>query len=181
MVKNQTVDTSTRHASLSSPAGSLLVTGLVQEGQFESPSTTVITGLSFPKHRHSVVLSPDSQHDMTAFEDVQRQLDQYFAGERQGFDLELSLVGTNFQRSVWDRLRAIPFGTTVTYQSIADDLGKPKAVRAVGAAIGRNPIGIIVPCHRVIASSGALTGFAGGLELKRQLLEIESAQERLFA
>lgn len=102
-----------------------------------------------------------------------RQLKEYFAGKRSEFDLPLDMQGTEFQRSVWEALLAIPFGETRTYAQIADRLGKPSATRAVGAAIGRNPVSILVPCHRVIGSSGKLTGFAGGLPAKAALLELE--------
>jgi methylated-DNA-[protein]-cysteine S-methyltransferase len=101
------------------------------------------------------------------------QLEEYFAGERTRFDLPLSPVGTPFQLRVWAELREIPYGGTTTYGQIATDLGQPTASRAVGLANGRNPIAVIVPCHRVIGSDGSLTGFGGGLERKRWLLEHE--------
>lgn len=102
------------------------------------------------------------------------QLDEYFSGRRVSFDLPLDLVGTEFQRAVWRELLALPFGSTSTYQTIAQRLGKPNAVRAAGTAIGRNPVSIIVPCHRVLGTSGSLSGFAGGLERKRYLLTLET-------
>lgn len=102
-----------------------------------------------------------------------QQLDAYFAGQRKRFDVPLDLSGTPFQREVWDALRAIPFGSSLTYARHAHGLGKPTALRAVGAAIGRNPVSIIVPCHRVIGASGEITGYAGGLERKRYLLALE--------
>jgi methylated-DNA-[protein]-cysteine S-methyltransferase len=101
------------------------------------------------------------------------QLDEYFKGKRQSFDLRLSLKGTEFQRRVWNELMSIPYGKTVTYRDIAIKLGNPHAVRAVGNANGKNPVSIIVPCHRVIGSSGKLTGYAGGLERKAWLLKHE--------
>jgi methylated-DNA-[protein]-cysteine S-methyltransferase len=101
------------------------------------------------------------------------QLEEYFAGERKEFDLPLDVRGTTFQKQVWEQLLAIPYGKTRSYGEIATRLGKPTASRAVGAANGRNPLSIVVPCHRVIGMSGALTGFAGGLEVKRVLLELE--------
>ncbi len=104
-----------------------------------------------------------------------RQLDEYFRGDRQQFDIALGAQGTEFQQRVWQALTNIPYGETCTYGDIARDLDKPKAVRAVGAANGKNPIPIIVPCHRVIGSTGKLTGFSGGLETKRQLLALEAA------
>lgn len=102
-----------------------------------------------------------------------RQLKEYFAGERQTFDLPLSPRGTEFQRQVWRQLQAIPYGETRSYQWQASRMGKPRATRAVGAANGRNPIPIVIPCHRVIGSNGKLTGYAGGLHIKQQLLRIE--------
>ncbi|WP_144631978.1 methylated-DNA--[protein]-cysteine S-methyltransferase [Bordetella genomosp. 13] len=110
---------------------------------------------------------------------AQQQLAEYFSGQRDRFDLELDFAGTAFQKQVWQALLAIPYGQTRTYREIAVQIGKPDAVRAVGAANGRNPISIIAPCHRVIGSSGKLTGFAGGLERKAQLLALESAQQGL--
>ena len=102
-----------------------------------------------------------------------RQLEEYFAGTRNCFELELDFVGTDFQKQVWAALLTIPFGETRTYSQIAQQIGKPTAVRAVGAANGRNPISIVAPCHRVIGASGKLTGFAGGLEAKERLLRLE--------
>jgi methylated-DNA-[protein]-cysteine S-methyltransferase len=103
-----------------------------------------------------------------------RQLAEYFAGERKQFELPLDFVGTDFQRQVWRALRAIPFGQTRSYRDIARQIGHPKAVRAVGAANGRNPIAIIAPCHRVIGSNGKLTGYGGGLPVKAHLLALEA-------
>ena len=102
------------------------------------------------------------------------QLEQYFAGERTEFDLELELDGTPFERRVWEEVRAIPYGETATYAEIARRIGRPGACRAVGRANGRNPVAVIVPCHRVVGSDGSLTGYAGGLEMKRALLDLES-------
>lgn len=105
--------------------------------------------------------------------ETERQLGEYFAGDRCTFDVPLSFAGTDFQKRVWAALLAIPFGETRSYGEIADQLGNPGASRAVGAANGRNPISIIAPCHRVVGSNGKLTGFAGGLEAKAFLLELE--------
>lgn len=105
--------------------------------------------------------------------ETERQLGEYFAGDRRRFDVPLSFAGTAFQKSVWAALLAIPFGETRSYGEVAAQIGKPGASRAVGAANGRNPISIIAPCHRVIGSSGKLTGFAGGMEAKQYLLELE--------
>jgi methylated-DNA-[protein]-cysteine S-methyltransferase len=104
---------------------------------------------------------------------TERQLSEYFAGKRKSFSLDLDMRGTSFQKNVWEALLAIPFGETRSYGQLAKQLGNPNATRAVGAANGRNPISIIVPCHRVIGSSGKLTGFVGGLEVKAHLLNLE--------
>ena len=104
------------------------------------------------------------------------QLTAYFAGERVDFDLPLDLqAGTPFQQSVWDALRSIPRGGTTSYAELARRLGRPQAARAIGAAVGRNPVSIVVPCHRVLGTGGALTGYAGGLERKTALLQLEGA------
>lgn len=106
-------------------------------------------------------------------------LQDYFAGERRDFDLPLDPAGTDFQRAVWEALRAIPYGGTRTYGEIAAAVGRPKAVRAVGQANHVNPLPIFIPCHRVVGKNGALTGYAGGLDLKRALLALESGKECL--
>jgi methylated-DNA-[protein]-cysteine S-methyltransferase len=108
------------------------------------------------------------------FKEVKYQLDAYFAGELQDFDLPLLPTGTRFQERVWQALAEIPYGETWSYGELARHIGKPKASRAVGAANGINPIPVIIPCHRVIGSSGKLTGFGGGLETKQYLLKLES-------
>ncbi|HEX7872489.1 MAG TPA: methylated-DNA--[protein]-cysteine S-methyltransferase [Sphingobium sp.] len=113
--------------------------------------------------------------DHAVLSQVSAQLSDYFAGKRQSFDLPLDFRGTDFQKSVWQALLAIPFGETRSYGEIARTLDRPGASRAVGAANGRNPISIIAPCHRVIGSNGALTGFAGGLAAKQYLLRLEGA------
>ncbi|KRP52009.1 methylated-DNA--[protein]-cysteine S-methyltransferase [Pseudomonas poae] len=109
--------------------------------------------------------------------ETERQLTEYFAGTRNHFELELDFVGTDFQKQVWQALLTIPFGETRSYSQIASQIGNPTAVRAVGAANGRNPISIIAPCHRVIGASGTLTGFAGGLEAKQYLLTLENRNQ----
>jgi methylated-DNA-[protein]-cysteine S-methyltransferase len=116
------------------------------------------------------------QPDHPILSAAQQQLSEYFAGTRQQFDLPLDFEGTSFQKQVWQALLAIPYGETRSYKQIAEQLGNPKAVRAVGAANGKNPISIIAPCHRVIGSSGKLVGFAGGLANKDILLKIEQLQ-----
>ncbi|MFJ7159050.1 methylated-DNA--[protein]-cysteine S-methyltransferase [Streptomyces sp. NPDC101118] len=111
------------------------------------------------------------------FPEVVRQLAAYFAGELTSFDLPLRMEGTEFQRSVWDQLKEIPYGETWSYGELAARLGKPNASRAVGLANGKNPIGIIVPCHRVIGASGGMTGYGGGIDRKQRLLAFESGAE----
>ena len=108
-------------------------------------------------------------------EEVKRQIGEYFAGKRRKFDLELAPEGTPFQLAAWRQLRRIPYGKTISYGEQARRMGRPKAARAVGGANGENPISIIVPCHRVIGSDGKLTGFGGGTDVKRRLLELEGA------
>jgi methylated-DNA-[protein]-cysteine S-methyltransferase len=109
------------------------------------------------------------------------QLSEYFSGQRISFEIPLDPRGTSFQQEVWNALLAIPYGETRSYLDLARKLGNPNATRAVGAANGRNPISIIVPCHRVIGSNGKLTGFAGGIEIKERLLQLESGTKSLFA
>jgi methylated-DNA-[protein]-cysteine S-methyltransferase len=124
------------------------------------------------------VVAEDPKHPVLV--ETERQLAEYFAGRRKAFDLTLDFAGTEFQKKVWRALLTIPFGETRTYAQIAKQVGDPKAVRAVGAANGRNPISIVAPCHRVIGSNGKLTGFAGGLDVKAQLLRLEGAEATLF-
>jgi methylated-DNA-[protein]-cysteine S-methyltransferase len=118
--------------------------------------------------------------DDDAFSDVVKQLEEYFAGDRTEFDVALDLVGTAFQRRVWAALLTIPYGETRSYGEIAEQIGSPGAFRAVGLANGHNPIGIIVPCHRVIGANGSLTGYGGGLDRKRALLDLERRSQTLF-
>jgi methylated-DNA-[protein]-cysteine S-methyltransferase len=113
--------------------------------------------------------------------ETERQLEEYFAGHRKQFALVLDVSGTAFQRKVWNALLTIPFGETRSYAQIAQQIGNPAAVRAVGAANGRNPVSIVAPCHRVVGSSGALTGFAGGLDVKARLLAFEGAAQGSMA
>jgi len=129
-----------------------------------------LTALSFPGRGEPC---DEDARAPEMFADAVRQLDEYFAGERRRFELELDLHGTPFQRSVWERLLTIDYGTTVTYGAIARELGRPERVRAIGAAVGRTPVPIIVPCHRVIGADGSLTGYGGGLQRKQALLDLE--------
>ena len=116
-------------------------------------------------------LVEDEHHPVLV--ETERQLEEYFAGKRKAFSVALDMRGTRFQKDVWEALFAIPFGETRSYGQLANQLGNPRATRAVGAANGRNPVSIIVPCHRVIGASGKLTGFAGGLDAKARLLGLE--------
>ncbi len=133
----------------------------------------VLTDVSMHEQRHVSPLPDDAILDDRWFKDVAAQLDAYFAGEQWSFDLEMNLVGTPFQQSVWSQLREIPYGETISYGELAQRIGNPQASRAVGLANGRNPIAIIVPCHRVIGANGSLTGYGGGLERKTWLLDHE--------
>ena len=160
---------------LPSPVGLVRITGT-------ETGVTAITCLNEP--------DPAVAHAGPVADPVQRAFDQladYFAGTRQVFDFPLAPVGTTFQQSVWKALLTIPFGTTLSYRTLARQLGDEKAIRAVAAANGRNPLAIVIPCHRVIGSDGSLTGYAGGLWRKQWLLEHEGAlpghktgQMRLF-
>jgi len=159
--------TSTVHAVIDSPLGPLTL--VADDGR--------LAALYMTAQRH---LPPDARlgdevsADEPVFADAVQELREYFAGERTSFDLELAPRGSDFQRAVWLRLREIPFGVTTTYGTIAADLGlPPSAARAVGGAVGRNPLGVVVPCHRVVGANGALTGYAGGLDRKVWLLEHE--------
>lgn len=131
--------------------------------------------LTFTGQRHDRPVPTDSRHDPSAdtLRAATEQLEAYLAGELHAFDLPLDPQGTAFQRAVWEALREIPFGATTTYGAIATALPTPSAARAVGTAVGRNPISVIVPCHRVLGAAGALTGYAGGLDRKRHLLGLE--------
>jgi methylated-DNA-[protein]-cysteine S-methyltransferase len=119
-------------------------------------------------------LDPEAQRDAGALDEVRRQVSEYAAGKRQVFEFELAAEGPDFDKRVWTALRDIPFGTTTSYGAVARAIGDPRAARAVGAANGANPIALVVPCHRVIGSDGSLTGYGGGLPLKRKLLEHEA-------
>jgi methylated-DNA-[protein]-cysteine S-methyltransferase len=155
---------------------------------FESPVGPLLLGgdsdalrlVSFESSKHAAPTQADWKQDNAPFAEVIRQLQAYFRGELREFDVPLALEGTEFQRRVWNALREIPYGETISYLHLAERIGNPKAVRAVGLANGSNPIPIIVPCHRVIGSDGSLTGFGGGLSAKKKLLELESKQLSLL-
>jgi methylated-DNA-[protein]-cysteine S-methyltransferase len=130
--------------------------------------------IGFPRGKMRRDPETDWIFNETPFVETRRQLDEYFAGERRAFDLPLHLSGTEFQVQVLEELQRIPYGETTSYGAIAKRIGRPRAMRAVGAANGRNPIPIVIPCHRVIGSSGDLTGFGGGLDTKAALLRLEA-------
>ncbi|MFE1023795.1 methylated-DNA--[protein]-cysteine S-methyltransferase [Streptomyces sp. NPDC058818] len=152
-----------QHTVIDSPYG--LLTLVAEDG--------VLCGLYMTDQRHRPAEETFGTAADGPFAETEEQLTAYFAGDLKDFTLDLRLNGTPFQRTVWDQLREIPYGETRTYGALADALGNPAASRAVGLANGRNPIGIIVPCHRVIGASGGLTGYGGGLERKQRLLDFE--------
>jgi methylated-DNA-[protein]-cysteine S-methyltransferase len=140
--------------------------------------------IHFPRERHPSRRPPPREGDNALLREARRQLHAYFSGELREFDLPLDPAGTDFQREVWAALAKIPYGETWSYGRLAQRIGKPDAVRAVGAANGRNPIPIVLPCHRVIGADGSLTGFGGGLPTKQFLLRLEGAlpqENDLFA
>ena len=155
---------------IDSPVGPLLL----------AASDAGLHAIEFAENRHPVKRSEDwHQGAHPSLTEAHRQLDEYFAGTRRVFDLPLSPQGTDFQREVWNTLASIPYGQTISYAQLAQRIGKPSAMRAVGAANGRNPLPIVLPCHRVIGSNAALTGYGGGLQRKRWLLEHEKAIQPL--
>jgi len=136
----------------------------------------VLTGVHMNEQRHLPKIPATYRREDAGLADVVAQLDAYFAGELTDFDMSMTLNGTEFQRRVWASLCEIPYGETISYGELARWVGNPKASRAVGLANGRNPVSIVVPCHRVIGSDGSLTGYGGGLERKVWLLEHEAAR-----
>ncbi len=162
-------DKMNRYTTFDSPLGQIL---LVSDGSH-------LTGAYFSGQKYEPVPTPGlgwrPEPDLGIFQDVCLQLHEYFAGRRRQFVIPLHLQGTPFQMKVWNALLEIPLGSTVSYRELAGRIKRKNAVRAVGAAVGRNAVSVIVPCHRVIGSGGALTGYAGGLERKRALLDLEEA------
>jgi methylated-DNA-[protein]-cysteine S-methyltransferase len=152
------------HTELDSPIGPLTL--VADDG--------VLSGLYLAGHVHGPDQAELGARDDDGFGEVKQQLGEYFAGTRTEFTVPVAPSGTPFQRAVWRELTTIPYGQTRTYGEIARTLGGPKLTRAVGAANGRNPISIVVPCHRVVGSDGSLTGYAGGLPRKRFLLDLEA-------
>jgi methylated-DNA-[protein]-cysteine S-methyltransferase len=161
----KTIQGSVTYAYLPSPLGQLLVTSDDQG----------ITGIFFPCKQMECAPQPPWEMDEAPFFNLRNQLDAYFSGDLREFDVPLSMKGTPFELKVWKELQTIPYGTTVSYGEIARRIGQPTASRAVGMANGRNSIPILVPCHRVIGSNGRLTGYGGGLDTKKWLLELEGA------
>ncbi len=163
-----TAMSSTRYRMTESPVGFITIAG----------DADAVTGLRMEDQAHPPAGSDEWIRDDAAFADVVDQLEAYFAGELTEFDVTLRLEGTEFQRRVWAGLLEIPYGETISYGELAQRIGQPTASRAVGLANGRNPVGIIVPCHRVIGSTGALTGYGGGLDRKRHLLDLERSRRQ---
>ncbi len=159
------------YTTIDSPIGELLLLG----------DEHALHGLYMQHGRRPIALAPDWQPAAAPFASVTAQLREYFDGQRSAFDVALVMHGTPFERRVWRALQEIPYGETASYGEVARRIGQPSAARAVGLANGRNPIAVIVPCHRVIGANGTLTGYGGGLERKRILLELESGQARLQA
>jgi methylated-DNA-[protein]-cysteine S-methyltransferase len=153
------------HFLMESPLGTLTLVN----------TNGVLSGLYMPDHLRGPKADSLGSQTTSGFGIVRAQLDEYFERKRVHFDLPIALHGTTFQQSVWNLLQTIPYGETRSYGELADSLGNRRAIRAVGLANGRNPISIIIPCHRVVGSNGSLTGYAGGLERKRRLLELEAA------
>lgn len=153
------------HTVMDSPVGPLTLVG----------DGTALRGLYMDRQRYRPPEELFGEPDDTAFAAAIEQLEEYFSGRRQVFDLPLAFAGTPFQQTVWTALCAIPFGETTTYGRLAAELGRPAAARAVGHANGKNPISIIVPCHRLVGSTGDLTDYGGGIERKRFLLALERA------
>jgi methylated-DNA-[protein]-cysteine S-methyltransferase len=151
---------------IDSPIGQLLLAGDEQGLKF----------IGFPEGKGKVDIDTAWEHSADCFPDAKSQLVEYFQGRRHSFDLKLAPNGTDFQLAVLAALQTIPSGETRSYLDIAKQIGRPTAVRAVGAANGRNPLPIVIPCHRVIGADGSLTGFGGGLEAKRFLLELEGVK-----
>ena len=159
-------DTTRAYDVVDSPIGDLVLTG---DGK-------ALTGLYMETDQARVRTDPAWTREPGAYPEAAAQLTAYFAGDLRTFDLPLAPRGTEFQRAVWSALLDIPYGRTTTYARLARDIDRPTAIRAVGAANGRNPIAVIIPCHRVIGADGSLTGYGGGLPRKRALLDLESGQ-----
>jgi methylated-DNA-[protein]-cysteine S-methyltransferase len=164
-----TMTTELLYSTMASPVGELLLVGAPRPD-----GTTALRGLHFADGRRPMAPDPAWSRDDEALAPVRVQLEEYFAGSRTRFDVELDAQGSPFERAVWHALTEIPYGETESYGTLAQRVGRPGAARAVGLANGRNPVAVIVPCHRVIGADGSLTGYGGGLERKRTLLELEA-------
>ena len=169
-VTNPTTSPTLLYTTIESPIGELLLLG---DGQ-------TLCGLYMQDGRKPATINPSWEPSTAPFAAVTEQLNEYFAAHRTVFDIPLAFEGAPFEREVWHALEEIPYGETVSYGEIARRVGQPSAARAVGLANGRNPIAVIVPCHRVIGADGTLTGYGGGLERKRLLLELEQGQTIAF-
>jgi methylated-DNA-[protein]-cysteine S-methyltransferase len=167
------MSTQTYYTVVGGPIGDVLVVGAPSAPSNADELT--ISGVFLTGQRYEPRIDPDWTPDAGLLADASKQLDAYFAGDLTDFDLPLTPHGTPFQQAVWMALRDIPFGTTRAYGQIAERVADRTKTRAVAAAIGRNPIGIVVPCHRVVGADGSLTGYAGGLDRKRWLLDHEAA------
>jgi methylated-DNA-[protein]-cysteine S-methyltransferase len=164
--------TSTIYAHHPSPVGTLLLVG-----ERAPDGAALLTGCYLPGHRRGPAVDAAWAEDPAAFTGISAAIDAELAGARPQPAIRVALRGgTPFQRRVWEELRTIPRGTTVTYAELATRIGKPGAARAVGSAVARNPISIVVPCHRVVGADGSLTGYAGGVERKRALLALEGVR-----
>ena len=155
----------TRYIRFDSPLGPMLVTA----------DENGLTHVDFVGAKYTRPVRPEWVEDPGApvLVECRRQLEEYFAGKRTGFDLPLAPQGTAFQQRVWEEISRVRFGETISYGELAKRAGAPGQARAAGAATGRNPVGVVIPCHRIVGSDGSLTGYAGGLERKRELLELE--------
>lgn len=163
--------TATLYAHHPSPVGPLLLLG-----ERDAAGVTVLTGCYLPDHRRGPALDPAWQVDTAAFAEIGAAIDAELAGARPRHAIPVAFRGgTPFQQRVWEELRTIPRGSTITYAELAARIGMPGAARAVGSAVARNPVSIVVPCHRVVGADGSLTGYAGGVDRKRTLLTIEGA------
>lgn len=161
-------ETCVLYTHIESPIGPILLTA--------TPDGTALTGLYMNEHKHGAEVADNWKHapDAPVLAEAARQLATYFAGTCQTFDIPLAPTGTEFQKTVWKELQNIGYGETISYGELARRIGNPNAVRAVGLANGRNPLSIVVPCHRVIGADGKLVGYGGGMERKKRLLAFEN-------
>ncbi|GAA0688315.1 methylated-DNA--[protein]-cysteine S-methyltransferase [Streptomyces malaysiensis subsp. malaysiensis] len=165
----------TVYTTIDSPLGELLLVG---EKSATAKGGTALASVSVPGQKGGVSLEDGWMEDADAFTEIASQLRSYFGGKLTRFDIEYVAGGSDFQQRVWKALESIPYGTTTSYGRLAEQIGAPRtAVRSVGAAIGTNPLLVVRPCHRVIGADGSLTGYAGGLERKRHLLDLESEHQ----